>query len=192
MNRRKFIQNSVVVTSLSLIGLGGFEIYNRFRAPDYNDLAKSKLLIAEMCETIIPRTDTPGAKDAKVEEYIIHMIRTQMSRADSNKMIDGLKKVEKYSLDQYGKNFTRCSLDERTTTLLALSKSPGMLKFPRLEKLKERISGGSFMDMFKNLAVIGFCTSELGATQCLSYIHIPVDFIPCMPLARGQKSWATK
>lgn len=192
MNRRKFITYSAIAASVPVVGIGVYEILNIFHFPDYKYLLENKSFIAEICETIIPATDTPGAKEAKVEEYIVYMVKKQMSRIDSNKFIEGLKGIEEYSRIHFKKSFVESSGDQKIKALKNADSGHLFAHFPRIEKFKQRILGINFIDMLKSLTVIGYCTSEIGATVALAYVHIPVEFQSCIQLRDGQRSWATK
>ena len=44
--------------------------------------------------------------------------------------------------------------------------------------------------MMKELALLGFFTSEVGCTKALRYIEAPGRYDPCAPHAPGDRSWA--
>jgi hypothetical protein len=44
--------------------------------------------------------------------------------------------------------------------------------------------------MMKELALLGYFTSEIGYTQAMRYVEAPGRFDPCVPLAPGDKAWA--
>jgi hypothetical protein len=60
------------------------------------------------------------------------------------------------------------------------------------KKVQRKITGRSFMDILRELVVVGYCTSEAGATQGLAFDFIPGSYTGCISLRPGQKSWATK
>jgi hypothetical protein len=47
-----------------------------------------------------------------------------------------------------------------------------------------------FFRMMKELAVLGYYTSEIGYTQAMRFAETPGRFDPCAPLAPGDKIWA--
>ena len=47
-----------------------------------------------------------------------------------------------------------------------------------------------YFRMMKELAVVGYFTSEIGCTQALRYVESPGRFDPCVPYVRGEKAWA--
>ena len=47
-----------------------------------------------------------------------------------------------------------------------------------------------YFRMMKELAVVGYFTSEIGCTQALRYVESPGRFDPCVPYTPGEKAWA--
>jgi len=47
-----------------------------------------------------------------------------------------------------------------------------------------------YFRMMKELALLGYFTSEIGCTQAMRYIESPGRFDPCIPYQRGEKAWA--
>lgn len=44
--------------------------------------------------------------------------------------------------------------------------------------------------MMKELALLGFFTSEVGYTKAMRYVEVPGRFDPCAPYAQGEPAWA--
>ena len=47
-----------------------------------------------------------------------------------------------------------------------------------------------YFRMMKELALLGYFTSEIGCTQALRYVESPGRFDPCVPYTPGEKAWA--
>ncbi|MGH7679750.1 MAG: gluconate 2-dehydrogenase subunit 3 family protein [Gemmatimonadaceae bacterium] len=47
-----------------------------------------------------------------------------------------------------------------------------------------------YFRMMKELALLGYFTSEIGCTQAQRYIESPGRFDPCVPYTPGEKAWA--
>ena len=147
--------------------------------------------IAELVELIIPETDTPGAKRARVHQYLIGVMTNCKNARQRNIFIDGLDNLEKRSLVKYDSTFIECSTVEKTE-ILAYFAANSVYSIRILNKINNKFFGGSFFNTLKNLTIEGYCTSMLGATKGLAYDYIPGTFVPCIPFKAGQKSWATK
>ena len=190
MNRRKAIYG---ILGLGAIAAAGSTCYNLLRCytePDLAYIALNKLLIADIADTIIPRTTTAGAKDLNVEEFVILMIRDCTDKKNQNAIVFGLKDIKEFALANYKKEFSNCSLSERISILTHFEDKEVINSFAR--KVKAKLVGGNFMALLKQYTAIGYCTSEQGATASLSYLPVPGAFEGCIPLEKEQKSWATK
>lgn len=191
MTRRKAIFTVIVSCLATISGLVSIWWYKRNKTYDLESINDYKDLIDSISETIIPRTDSPSAKDAGVVNYIVNVIENCFSKSDKRTVIIGLNNLEKYCQDHFLLTFINCR-DEDKTKALAYFENQGSFANPLLNKIKKKILGSSFFEQMKWLVVSGYCVSKLGATQGLVYDYIPVDFIACMPYLLNQKSWATK
>lgn len=192
MNRRHFIKGLLATAALLIGAPPTYEWLRLSRKPDIKYLVSKNQLIAELAETIIPETDTPGAKSAGVEEYIIYCVSNNLTRKEKNSFIDGLQQLEQYSLQKYNTPYENCSAVEKTKILAVSQRDQIHYNNIFLKKVNKKIRGRSFFDILKDLTIIGYCTSESGATKGLSYDMVPVKYEPCIPLQKGQKAWATK
>ena len=191
MNRRKAVLSIFLGGGAVAGAFGGYKLFRMRRAPDLSYLDHHQSMMADLAEVIIPRTDTPGAKDAGVGEFVIRLIKDASDRKTQNNFIDGLKDLESYTSDHYGKRFSDLRMEEQQA-IVARSQQKGK-PFPGvLGKVEHKFLGKSFFTTLKEATVIGYCTSQAGATQLLAYDYIPGGFVGCMPLMPNQKSWATK
>ncbi|MCC5940819.1 MAG: gluconate 2-dehydrogenase subunit 3 family protein [Balneolaceae bacterium] len=124
---------------------------------------------ADLAEIILPRTETPGAKDAHVERFIDSLAYGFLSPQEKQFLLDGLDKL----IDN---NFTGLSIDEQNRYVEEMIQDP---------------DGESFFRFYRQYAMLGFFTSEVGATQVLQYHAIPGYYSGCEPLdAVGGRTWA--
>src|SRR5690554_2381278 len=116
MTRRQLIFN-VFISILAII-LGVFTIKKYFiKKVSLDTLNNFKYLISDIAEVIIPVTDTPGAKDAKVVNYIINVITNCANDRDKDRFIYGLESVEHYCLKNFSKSFVDCTNNEKIIVL---------------------------------------------------------------------------
>jgi len=191
MNRRKAIARILLITGGSVAAYSGYKLWDWNKSPDIKYLEQRKDLIAALAETIIPATDSPGAKEAGVNNYIITMIKDCTEIKSQNKFIDGLKELERYCSSSFSKTYQQCSLQQQHQTLKHFEER-GRAYSGIVGKVENKFFGKSFFETLKNYTAEGYCTSEAGATKGLSYLYIPGKYIGCMPLQQGQKSWATQ
>src|ERR1700754_4175452 len=102
MKRRKAIGRIALAGVAGVAAFSGYKWYDWNKTPDYGFAEEHTALIAALAETIIPATDTPGAKEAGVPEFIMIMLRDCTPVTWKNRFIDGLKEVQAYSKNKYG------------------------------------------------------------------------------------------
>lgn len=191
MNRRKAILSIFLAGGGVATGFSGYKWYHIHKTPDIGFLENNAPLVADLAGVIIPATDTPGAKAAMAHTVIIAMIVKVADRKTKNVFIDGLKAVEQYSNAQYNTNFTLLSKAQQQL-VVTYFRAKGKNYAGLLGKIKNKFLGKSFFHVLKEYTTIAFCTSKTGATQTLAYDYIPGGYKACIPMAAGQKSWATK
>lgn len=191
MNRRTYLKGIGAVLALGIVSVPAYKWLSTNRPVSMPFLKEKENIIVELTELIIPETDTPGAKRAGVAGYIIGVMGNCMDVRRQRKFVNGIEKLEDYSLRHYEKEFLKCTESEKKEILSYFADHDGY-SIALLNKINNKFLGGSFYNTLKNLTVEGYCTSMLGATQGLAYDFIPVTFEACIPLQAGQKSWATK
>jgi len=191
MNRRKFLFSLMLLTGGAVVSYYGYKYIRTHQNPNYKELASNKELIAELADVIIPRTDTPGAKDVRAEEFIVHIIHSDKDVTTTNNFIQGLEDVKKYVHGKYEKDFVLLSLKEKIETVNYFrSAGQGFSGF--IGKIQHKIYGKSFYEALHEYTCIAYCTSQEGATRALAYQAIPSTYIAVNKLGSQQRSWATK
>lgn len=135
--------------------------------------AEEQALIAELAEVIIPTTSTPGAKAAGVGEFISHIIGHCTDTTQQEAFRRGLQKTDALSQSAHGKRFDLLEGPQKIGIMDQLTKE---------EK--------AFFTTLRELTIVGYFTSETGATQALDYVAIPGRFDGDTPLKPGQRTWA--
>lgn len=135
-------------------------------------------LVAEIADLIIPDTDTPGAKAALVHRLIDRLMAQHFDKKHQDHFLAGLDAINQAG----GAPFLSLDQEKQVSTLMAAEQ----------EALgKRNTSPKPFFLMMKELTLLGYFTSEAGASQALTYVHIPGNYDGCVPLQEGQKAWAT-
>ncbi|HYL85685.1 MAG TPA: gluconate 2-dehydrogenase subunit 3 family protein [Candidatus Angelobacter sp.] len=148
--------------------------------------------VVAMIDQIIPATDTPGAKAARVNEFIDVILTEWASDADRQNFLDGLAAVDKQSNDLFGKDFAAASSSQQLTLLRAMddaaaAKRPEMRhRAGNTPPERDTQLKGDFFVVFKNITLHGYYTSEIGFTQELSLQIIPGALHGCAPVPAGK------
>lgn len=190
MDRRSYLKKIALIGVIAST-FSGYKWYKLNRSVNSYDLIQWESLIAEIAETIIPQTDTPGAKAANVHKYIIHVIMNCMNVKVQNHFLWGLEDLENFTVSSYGKPFLKCNTNEKNNVVQHFADNANY-RYTILNKINNKFLGGDFYSNFKNLTIEGYCNSKRGASEGLAYDYIPVKFESCIPMKINQKSWATK
>jgi len=174
----------------ALVGGAGWEWWRLHRQPPMEVLQGNLALLDDLAETIIPATDTPGAKAAGVGAAIFTLVRDCADKKTQNNFIEGLQDVIQKSKQLYGKPFGECSQAQREQLLDSIESAgqAGGL----VGKVRKRLTGDSFYTTLKKYTVLGYCTSKPGATEAMRYDYIPGKYVGSLPLQPGQRSWSTR
>ncbi|HEX2847693.1 MAG TPA: gluconate 2-dehydrogenase subunit 3 family protein [Chitinophagaceae bacterium] len=190
MERKKFIKRFLALGGGAIAVVSGVKVYQVFKSPDLSFLKNAQPLIDELAEMIIPSTDTPGAKEAGAGEFVSFMVRESCSQATQNRFIDGLRDLAAYSILEYKKPYQKCSLSEKRAILSHFEKKSFFYK-GIVAKAEHKLLGDPFFITLKKYTVLGYCSSELGATRAFNYDPVPHEYMNTL-LEPGQKAWATQ
>ncbi|SHN39171.1 gluconate 2-dehydrogenase subunit 3 family protein [Chitinophaga sp. CF418] len=190
MNRREAIRNVALLlgTAISASTLSALEGCNP-KAPENYALqaSETKNILAEIAETIIPETTTPGAKAAEVDKFIVTMLNDCYKAEDQKIVLDGLKKIDEASEKQFKKPFVDLSAEQKNMVLTAIDKE--RVDYNKRENKKEG-DPTHYFQILKELTLTGYFTSEPGATKALRYVPVPGKYEGCIPYKKGDKAWA--
>ncbi|MCO5238729.1 MAG: gluconate 2-dehydrogenase subunit 3 family protein [Chitinophagaceae bacterium] len=140
----------------------------------------------EIAETIIPTTDTPGAKAARVGTFMTVMVNDCYDETDQRVFFEGMQQLNKASSKKFGKPFMDIDAAERKTLLTEIdAEAKEYMTKKKPEESKH------YFQMMKELTLLGYFTSEIGATQALRYIAVPGKYEGCVPYQKGDRAWAT-
>ena len=139
------------------------------------------VLVADICDIILPKTSTPGALDVGVDVFVDHIVGSCLSPEEQAIFSDGLIEVEAESNKLEGKNFSSLSNESKAKVLQILEAKTN------IEEYDPHVSGKPFFTKIKELTLLGYFTSEIVMTQHLDYVPIPTKLEGCNELKEGQK-----
>ncbi|AFK02001.1 hypothetical protein Emtol_0850 [Emticicia oligotrophica DSM 17448] len=169
MQRRSAIKS----LSMALGGLVAMPSWASSWTPDsigHDDSlsANDESLLAEIVETIIPETKTPGAKSLKVHQFALRMINDCYGETAQKNLRQGLVKIEEVANQNYSKSFVVCDAKQRPDVLLKMSAASQ--------------EGKAFVDMIKSLTIRGYTNSEYYMVNVLNYNIAPGFYHGCVPV----------
>ena len=198
MNRRDAIKKAALMFGGSLLMPDILKAWTHpmIENPNFRLTAAQDALIAEIAETIVPTTDTPGAKAAGVPNFIKKMLADCYRENYSTYFMKELDNVDADTKSKFNVSFMDATPEQRTLILKIYEKKA---KDEAAKFREEAKSWGQstlpserpFFATMKDLTVTGYFTSEIGCTQALRYEAVPGKYIPDYPYQKGDKAWAT-
>ncbi len=202
MNRREFLQCAAVLAggaSLSTLSfhLSAEQLQYLASADDYIKKpanifnVSQRQIIAAIAEVIIPRTDTPGASDANVAQFIELIVQDWFNDQERAIFWQGLKEFEIKIPEKYGRAFDQLDHAQKLQILEAMEEQAADSSwYEKGNPGRAFISDAPFICQLKELSIWGFFTSEVGAKQVLRYNPMPTKFEGSYPRHEGDTSWA--
>ncbi|MCL6524423.1 MAG: gluconate 2-dehydrogenase subunit 3 family protein [Thermoflavifilum sp.] len=192
MNRREALRRVAWLMGGTLTaGTLSAVLYSCHRQPEevtdhFTDTHKQTL--TSLADIILPRTDTPGALDAGVPDFVVMMINECYPNDQQKKFLEGLNAFNDQCRQTYGEDFASCSPDQQKQHLSAVEKQV----FGSTDASQNHASDALpyFYRTAKELILLGYFTSEPGATKDLVYVPVPGKYEGCIPLKPGQHAWA--
>lgn len=180
MERRDILKASALFLGYGLVGGTSIAVLNGCKADKSVDWKPSFLtqdqvdLIAEAAERIIPKTDTPGAKDALVHRYIDEALKNNFTKEEQENALQAIGTFDQMANEKFQMNFVSISDVQKDEILQALADA----------SKKDSENGiGQIFPQLKSLVAAGYFTSEIGATQALVFDPIPGPYKGCIPLS---------
>lgn len=132
-------------------------------------------LTATLAEHIIPTTDTPGGRAAGVHRFIDAMLSDYYPAIERKQFLAGLDSVDLRAWELHWKPFMACPASQQVALLTELDREAyaSQAKKPRAHlaysvRLSRLVSShsltGKFWRRMKELTLVGYYTSQTGAT----------------------------
>jgi hypothetical protein len=155
-------------------------------------------LLDEIAETMLPETSTPGAKAAKTGAFMALMVTDAYTERQQQIFRTGLSQVDDACRAAHQVSFMQATPAQRLTVVEALDREQKLAMDARVPAPTNRAPAppaapdepAHYFRMMKELALLGYFTSEIGYTKAMRYRESPGRFDPCAPLTPGEKSWA--
>lgn len=182
MERRELIKWIVAVTGSAFVGV---EPLLAAAAPATGAYSAADVaLLDEIAETILPRTDTPGAKDAKVGAFIARYSAACYKPEELAALRAGLPALEAAMHRRHGRSFMHATPAQRQAMLVEIDRDA---------KQAAKAAQGKTPHWFtlcKQLTLYGFFSSEPGATKVARDRPIPGEYHGCIPYHQGETFWS--
>jgi cell division ATPase FtsA len=186
MNRRELLK--MVAAATGGVVIGGEFFLAGCKNPDAgvgesatfgeSDIA----FLDEVAETIFPKTSTPGAKDARVGQYMSVMVTDCYEAKDQEAFRDGMKKINEACDKMHKHGFMKASPEQRKELLVSLDKER-----TEYQKTKKKEDPNHYFQAFKQLTIMGYFTSKEGREGATNYQPVPGKYQGDIPYKKGDK-----
>jgi gluconate 2-dehydrogenase gamma chain len=179
MDRREALRRSAIVagfalsTSATMGILKGCAPSGRPKWPPRFLTNDEVSLVSEIADTILPTTDTPGAIDVNVPEFIDLMLKENFSSEEQQTFKEGASTFVKSVEEEYSTYFEKCDQEEKTKIIS--EEEQRSLEHFKVTNQK------TFYMMVKELTILGYYTSEYVMTNMLDYHPVPSRYDGCIP-----------
>ncbi len=133
--------------------------------------ATQDTLLAELVETVIPETNTPGAKSLGVHQLIQTIVADCYAKPEQEKLKQGILSADQLANQLHGKGFIACDVNQRLAVLKAMESSSDNAQ-------KE------FYGLLRGLTINGYMKSEYYLTNIAKFEFAPGHFYGCVPVKK--------
>jgi hypothetical protein len=149
--------------------------------------ADESAILAVATELIIPETDTPGARSARVPEFIDAVLTGWFSDDERKRFLRGIRDLGERARAADGVGFSKCADATQIRILRELEaealRELGSVAPTRVaRRASQSAPGAPFFSVLKWLTVFGYYTSSAGMDQELSFVEFPGTYDGCAPL----------
>jgi len=172
MNRRDLLKNLLLTAGVLAVDLAwskGLRTWDSENGALFS--VDDQKIVAEIMETFIPETTTPGAKSLKLDQFAMRMIRDCYTQNDQNLFSKGISLVNEMSLKLTDKDFVSGSKTDREMVLKKMQGSGDQIQV-------------DFIKIIKALTIVGYQNSEYVMTNIQHYNMNPGFFNGCVPVSK--------
>ncbi|MEG0185718.1 MAG: gluconate 2-dehydrogenase subunit 3 family protein [Stenotrophomonas sp.] len=189
MDRRELLKMIFAATGAAMVGLPALAqgqapaaAKNLFSALDVG-------MLDEIADTILPRTKTPGAKDAGAGVFMAQFVTDCYTARQQATFRAGLTAIDKRA----GGRFVSLAAPARAELLRALDAEAKAhtVEVTETGTAEEGEAMPHYFTMIKQLAIFGFFTSKVGATEVLRYVAVPGRYDGDLAYVPGTPAWGT-
>ncbi|MES2518026.1 MAG: gluconate 2-dehydrogenase subunit 3 family protein [Bacteroidota bacterium] len=173
MQRRSAIKNLALTIGSAIILPSWANAWNRESLQNSQVIifSSQENLLAEIVETIIPKTDTLGAKELNIHQFTVKMVADCYDKKAQDIFKKGLDSVDALAKKEAGKAFVECDGKQKLDILSKMSNA-------------ENSDDKAFVRLVKNLVIQGYLNSEYVMTNLRKFEFAPGHYYGCVPVKK--------
>ena len=217
IDRRSLLQRAFLLVGAAALPGGAEALAAAVKSGKRQLDAPHYALLTAFADTVLPKTDTPGAVEVGVPQYVDALIGVWASPERRVALTGALEKLDSLARESRQRGFAALTPAERAEVLAphdvaALKQlpktSPPAIPVgaapttvdPQVARPKEEpvqgsalMAGPRFADpgygKLKELVVVVFYCSETALTHDLAYEHAPGEWQPSIPITPDTRPW---
>jgi hypothetical protein len=140
--------------------------------------AAEMAILSTAAQVILPATDTPGAREAGVPQFVGALVAHWMTDDEAALFRSGLAGLDDSARQRWQRGFAGCTQEQGAELIQALrAASPyGGRTFSLADRILD--PKAPFYLRLRDLVVLGYFTSEAGSNRELRYLPVPGRFEP--------------
>lgn len=172
MQRRTAIKNIALTIGGAIVLPSWANAWNRESLRISRFISTSQdALLAEIVETIIPKTNTPGAKELNIHQFTTKMVMDCYDKKAQGIFTKGFELVDASAKSNFSKTFLECDAKQRLEVLNKMSNS-------------DNSDEKNFVQLVKGLTIQGYLNSEYVMTNLRIFEFAPAHFYGCVPVKK--------
>lgn len=141
-------------------------------------------MVSALADVILPEDDTPSASQVGVPQFIESMVKEVYNEEQRSQFLNGLDQFGEDSSVTLNGNFYDMTDEIKYEHTFGLNRAA-------IENPRDENGNRPFILIFRELTMLGYFTSEVGATQVLRYEPTPGEYRGCVPFEEIGRTWAT-
>ena len=201
MERRDLLKMIMATTGVAMVGGDAFGYEMKGQVPLSKTIFSSDdaILFNEVAEVILPRTSTPGAKDANVGLMALILANDCYTLRERDTLVKGLQSLNEQTQKIYGSPYLLLSTEQKTELVKQLDVDAkeynnkqniyylSVTPYDRNRNDEKPLP--HYFTLIKQLTLFSFFTSKKGATKVLRYEAIPGKYNGELPYKKGDRAW---
>lgn len=162
--RRTAIRNLLIIAGGAMVLPACFRESGKLtiKLNNFTITTENEALLEMLCETLVPETDSPGAKSLKLHLFVLKMVDDCYKKEDQQIFVKGMEQFADFAKEKAGKSFSDASVLEREA----------LLKSIQLDKEEDKAIQ-KFYKITKSKTIQGYLNSEYVMTNLVKYELVP-------------------
>jgi hypothetical protein len=186
MNRREAVRRIALLMGTAMVAseaiLRGEAVEGKEAFAPFTDADRT--LLDAIGDTIIPETDIPGARAVGIGAFMTMMVTDCYNPKQHTAFSEGLVKINDACRAKFSCGFLEATPEQRLALCNGLDAEQ-----QAYTKTKAKDAPPHYFRQMKELTVLGYYSSEIGATKAVKYVEVPGAFHGDIPYKKGDRAW---